>query len=77
MLNFKWFPWYTCYIVYFKLAKCFLFSLQAQDMVVKKYPHLKNVRMLKPDDIAEAVMYAVTQPSYVAVNEVLVQPADL
>ncbi|POM66658.1 Oxidoreductase [Phytophthora palmivora] len=31
---------------------------------------------LQPEDIGRAVLYAVTQPSYVAVNEVLVQPRD-
>jgi NADP-dependent 3-hydroxy acid dehydrogenase YdfG len=31
--------------------------------------------LLAPDDIANAVMYAVTQPASVHVNEVLVRPA--
>lgn len=29
---------------------------------------------LKPEDIAEAVMYAVSQPAHVDVNEILVRP---
>jgi NADP-dependent 3-hydroxy acid dehydrogenase YdfG len=29
---------------------------------------------LEPDDIARAVMFAVTQPAHVDVNEVLVRP---
>lgn len=32
--------------------------------------------VLKPEDVANAVHYAVTQPPYVAVNEVLVEPRD-
>ena len=32
--------------------------------------------VLKPEDIGRAVLYAVTQPPYVAVNEILVEPRD-
>jgi NADP-dependent 3-hydroxy acid dehydrogenase YdfG len=31
---------------------------------------------LEPDDIARAVMYAVTQPAHVDVNEILVRPTS-
>lgn len=34
------------------------------------------MRLLKPEDVAAATLYAVTQPSHVAVNEVLLRPAD-
>ncbi|CAM9450429.1 unnamed protein product [Chrysoparadoxa australica] len=33
-------------------------------------------QVLDPSDIASAVMYAVTAPSHVAINEVLVEPRD-
>ena len=66
-----------CYYFHHDTQKLFLSLWQAQDMIDQKYPHFKNVRMLKPDDLARAVMYAVTQPSYVAVQEILVQPTDL
>jgi NADP-dependent 3-hydroxy acid dehydrogenase YdfG len=35
-----------------------------------------SMRVLKADDIARAVLYMVTQPPYVAVNEILVRPTD-
>lgn len=35
-----------------------------------------SMRQLQSDDIARAVLYAVTQPDYVAVNEVLIRPTD-
>lgn len=33
-------------------------------------------QVLQPSDIASAVLYALTAPSNVAVNEVLVEPRD-
>lgn len=34
------------------------------------------IRQLEPEDVAAAVVYVVTQPGHVAVNEVLVRPTD-
>ncbi|GAA3207016.1 SDR family NAD(P)-dependent oxidoreductase [Actinocorallia longicatena] len=34
------------------------------------------IRPLRPDDVAAAVLYALTQPVHVAVNEILVRPTD-
>jgi NADP-dependent 3-hydroxy acid dehydrogenase YdfG len=36
----------------------------------------QNMRALQSEDIARAVLYLVTQPPHVAVNEVLVRPTD-
>ncbi|MQA36063.1 SDR family NAD(P)-dependent oxidoreductase, partial [Modestobacter roseus] len=36
----------------------------------------ESMRTLDPEDIARAVLYLVTQPPHVAVNEVLVRPTD-
>jgi NADP-dependent 3-hydroxy acid dehydrogenase YdfG len=35
-----------------------------------------SIRQLQSDDIARAVVYAVTQPSHVSINEILVRPTD-
>ncbi|SDO54602.1 SDR family NAD(P)-dependent oxidoreductase [Geodermatophilus sp. DSM 45219] len=38
--------------------------------------HAESMRSLQPDDVARAILYVVTQPPHVAVNEVLVRPTD-
>ena len=38
--------------------------------------HAEGMRSLQPDDVARAILYVVTQPPHVAVNEVLVRPTD-
>jgi NADP-dependent 3-hydroxy acid dehydrogenase YdfG len=35
-----------------------------------------SMRTLQPDDIANAVVYALAQPEHVAVNEILIRPTD-
>ncbi|WP_327365405.1 SDR family NAD(P)-dependent oxidoreductase [Streptomyces sp. NBC_01217] len=36
----------------------------------------ESMRTLQPEDIAAAVVYAITQPEHVAVNEILIRPTD-
>ncbi|KAE8999931.1 hypothetical protein PR003_g18952 [Phytophthora rubi] len=43
---------------------------------MKLYGGASECEVLKPEDIGRAVLYAVTQPAYVAVNEILVEPRD-
>ncbi|MFC6082037.1 SDR family NAD(P)-dependent oxidoreductase [Sphaerisporangium aureirubrum] len=35
-----------------------------------------SMRILHPEDIANAIVYALTQPEHVAVNEILIRPTD-
>jgi clavulanate-9-aldehyde reducatase len=37
---------------------------------------IRDNRNLQSDDIAAAVLYAVTQPDHVTINEILVRPTD-
>eukprot|EP00899_Mesostigma_viride_P020783 jgi/Mesvir1/28706/Mv19677-RA.1 len=43
---------------------------------IAKYGTPSGAKVLEADDVANAVVYAVTQPHYVAVNEILVEPRD-
>ncbi len=35
-----------------------------------------STRTLRPEDIARAVVFAITRPDHVAVNEILIRPTD-
>jgi NADP-dependent 3-hydroxy acid dehydrogenase YdfG len=37
---------------------------------------MSSIRTLRPEDVAEAVLYAAGQPGHVAVNEILLRPTD-
>jgi NADP-dependent 3-hydroxy acid dehydrogenase YdfG len=37
---------------------------------------MNAIRQLQPEDIANAVLYAIIQPEHVAVSEILVRPTD-
>ena len=50
----------------------FCFFLQAR----KNYEVSDDIKRLDPSDIANAVIYAATQPAHCAVNEILVEPTD-
>ncbi len=36
----------------------------------------ESMRQLQPDDVARAIVYCVTQPAHVCINEILMRPTD-
>ena len=51
---------------------CLLLPFQARE----KYEVSDDVKRLNPSDVADAVVYAVTQPAHCAINEILIEPTD-
>ncbi len=37
---------------------------------------IRNVTPLQSEDIAAAIVYAVTQPEHVSINEILIRPTE-
>lgn len=40
------------------------------------YDGSSKVKILEPDDVARACVYALSQPAYVAINEILIEPRE-
>ena len=51
---------------------CLVLLFQARE----KYEVSDDVKRLNPSDVANAVVYAVTQPAHCAINEILIEPTD-
>ena len=47
---------------------------ETRERVLKVYGAYQQA--LSPDDIASAVLYIVTQPAHIAVNEIMVRPTE-
>ncbi|PSS03633.1 hypothetical protein BD289DRAFT_358969 [Coniella lustricola] len=43
---------------------------------IKKYGEPSGAKVLDAEDVASAIVYAVTRPEHVAVNEVMIEPRD-
>lgn len=53
-----------------------LLGMSTDTEAVKKYGEASGAKILDPEDVAGAIVYAVTRPEHVAVNEVLIEPRD-
>ena len=53
-----------------------LLSLSGDEQALDLYGQTSGARVLDPEDVAASVVYALSQPEHVAVNEVLVEPRD-
>ena len=53
-----------------------LLALSGDEEALEAYGQPDGARVLDPEDVAASVVYALSQPEHVAVNEVLVEPRD-
>ena len=53
-----------------------LLGLSGDEEALERFGQPTGARVLDPEDIAASVVYALSQPEHVAVNEVLVEPRD-
>lgn len=53
-----------------------LLSHSGDEQALELYGQTGDARVLDPEDVAASVVYALSQPEHVAVNEVLVEPRD-
>ncbi len=53
-----------------------LLTMSEDSDALRLYGQPSGARVLDPEDVAASVVYALTQPDHVAVNEILVEPRD-
>jgi NADP-dependent 3-hydroxy acid dehydrogenase YdfG len=53
-----------------------LLDLSGDEEALGRFGGPSGARVLDPEDVAASVLYALSQPGHVAVNEVLVEPRD-
>ncbi|KAI0419391.1 enterobactin synthetase component F [Xylaria grammica] len=53
-----------------------LLGMSTDQEAIKKYGEPTGAKVLSPDEVASAIVYALRQPAHVAVNEVLIEPRD-
>lgn len=53
-----------------------LLGLSKDEEALKKYGEPSGAKVLDPEDVAASIVYALKQPAYVAVNEILIEPRD-
>lgn len=53
-----------------------LLGMSTDADAIKKYGEPTGAKVLDPEDVAAAIVFALRQPQHVAVNEVLIEPRD-
>lgn len=53
-----------------------LLALSGDEEALEEYGQPTGARVLDPEDVAACIVYALSRPEHVAVNEVLVEPRD-
>ncbi len=53
-----------------------LLDLSGDEEALERFGGPTGARVLDPEDVAASVVYALSQPEHVAVNEILVEPRD-
>ncbi len=53
-----------------------LLNLSGDEEALERFGQPSGARVLDPEDVAASIVYALSQPEHVAVNEVLVEPRD-
>ncbi|HKH12351.1 MAG TPA: SDR family oxidoreductase [Rubrobacter sp.] len=53
-----------------------LLDLSGDEEALERYGQPTGAKVLDPEDVAASIVYALSQPEHVAVNEVLVEPRD-
>jgi len=53
-----------------------LLGMSTDQEALKQYGEPSGAKVLDPEDVAGAIVYALKQPEHVAVNEVLIEPRD-
>ncbi|KAK1767569.1 putative NRPS-like enzyme [Phialemonium atrogriseum] len=53
-----------------------LLGMSTDAEAVKQYGEPSGAKIMDPDDVARAIVFALQQPEHVAINEVLIEPRD-
>jgi NADP-dependent 3-hydroxy acid dehydrogenase YdfG len=53
-----------------------LLGMSTDAEALKAYGEPSGAKVLEPEDVANAIVYALKQPEHVAVNEILIEPRD-
>merc|ERR1711916_194710 len=53
-----------------------LLGLSHDESAVEQYGAPSGAKVLDPEDVARSIVYCVSQPEHVAVNEVLIEPRE-